>query len=65
MQLAYDEGESWARAATATLYVDGAQVGAGRVEATVRSAFSADETTDLGSDSGRRSPTTCTQGRRR
>jgi hypothetical protein len=34
-----------------TLYVDGDPVGEGRVEATVPMLFSADETTDLGSDS--------------
>jgi hypothetical protein len=34
-----------------TLFVDGAEVGAGRVEMTVPMLFSADETTDVGSDS--------------
>ena len=36
---------------TSTLYVDGAKVGEGRVDATVPMIFSGDETTDLGSDS--------------
>jgi hypothetical protein len=35
-----------------TLYVDGAKAGEGRVEATVPLIFSADETTDVGSDGG-------------
>ena len=39
-----------ARAGTATLYLDGEKVGEGRVEATVPMVFSADETTDIGSD---------------
>ena len=43
---------AWARAATATLYVDGAKVGDGRVDATVPMLFSADETTDVGTDGG-------------
>jgi hypothetical protein len=34
-----------------TLYVDGQQVGEGRVESTVPAVFSADETLDLGRDS--------------
>ena len=34
------------------LYVDGDQVGTGRVEATVPNVYSADETTDLGEDTG-------------
>ena len=42
----------WARAAPSTLYVDGTQVGEGRVDATVPMMFSADETTDVGTDSG-------------
>ena len=41
----------WARAATSTLYLDGDEVGEGRVDATVPMLFSADETTDVGSDS--------------
>ncbi|HEY9378889.1 MAG TPA: hypothetical protein VIQ02_17575, partial [Jiangellaceae bacterium] len=35
---------------TATLFVDGEKVGDGRVDATVPMLFSADETTDVGSD---------------
>jgi arylsulfatase len=34
-----------------TLFLDGAKVGEGRVDATQPMAFSADETTDVGSDS--------------
>ena len=37
---------------TATLYVDGAQVGDGRIDATVPMLFSGDETTDVGTDGG-------------
>jgi arylsulfatase len=40
-----------AKGGDATLYVDGDQVGEGRVEHTVPMLFSADETTDLGHDS--------------
>ena len=40
-----------ARAARSTLYLDGDKVGEGRVDATVPMVFSADETTDVGSDS--------------
>ena len=36
--------------ARSTLFVDGEQVGEGRVEGTVPMLFSADETTDVGSD---------------
>ena len=39
-----------ARAATVSLYVDGAKTGEGRVEGTVPMIFSADETCDVGSD---------------
>ena len=39
-----------AKGGTATLFVDGTQVGEGRVDATVPMAFSADETCDVGSD---------------
>jgi arylsulfatase len=35
-----------------TLYVDGTKVGDGRVDATVPMVFSADETADVGSDTG-------------
>jgi arylsulfatase len=51
VEFAYDGG-GLGKGGTATLYLDGEQVGEGRVEATVPMAFSADETTDLGADSG-------------
>jgi arylsulfatase A-like enzyme len=50
VEFAYDGG-GLGKGGTATLYVDGDKVGEGRVEATVPMLFSADETTDLGSDS--------------
>ena len=49
MEFAYDGG-GLAKGGTVTLYVDGAQVGEGRVEGTVPMIFSGDETTDVGSD---------------
>ena len=49
MEFAYDGG-GLGKGGTVTLYVDGAKVGEGRVEGTVPMAFSADETTDVGSD---------------
>ena len=51
MEFAYDGG-GLGKGGTVTLYVDGAKVGEGRVDATVPMLFSADETTDVGSDSG-------------
>jgi hypothetical protein len=51
MEFAYDGG-GLAKGGTVTLYVDGEQVGEGRVEAIVPMAYSADETCDLGFDSG-------------
>jgi arylsulfatase len=51
MEFAYDGG-GLGKGGTAALYLDGAKVGEGRVEATVPMAFSADETCDVGSDSG-------------
>jgi len=51
MEFAYDGG-GLGKGGTATLFVDGTKVGEGRVDATVPMVFSADETTDLGSDSG-------------
>ena len=51
MEFAYDGG-GLGKGGTASLYLDGEQVGEGRVEATVPMAFSADETLDIGSDSG-------------
>jgi arylsulfatase len=47
-EFAYDGGLG--KGGTITLYVDGQKVGEGRVDATVPMLFSADETTDLGSD---------------
>jgi arylsulfatase len=48
-EFAYDGG-GLAKGGTVSLYVDGAKVGEGRVDATQPMAFSADETTDVGSD---------------
>jgi arylsulfatase A-like enzyme len=50
MEFAYDGG-GLGKGGTVTLYMDGAEAGQGRVEATVPMLFSADETTDVGSDS--------------
>jgi hypothetical protein len=49
-EFAYDGG-GLAKGGTVTLYVDGTKVGEGRVNATQPMVFSADETTDVGSDS--------------
>ena len=49
MEFAYDGG-GHGKGGTGTLYLDGDQVGHGRVEATQPMIFSADETTDLGAD---------------
>jgi len=49
MEFAYDGG-GLAKGGTVTLYLDGAQVCEGRVEATVPLIFSADETADVGRD---------------
>jgi arylsulfatase len=51
MEFAYDGG-GLAKGGTVTLYVDGDKVGEGRVEGTVPMAFSMDETTDVGRDTG-------------
>ena len=51
MEFAYDGG-GLARGGTATLYVDGARVGRGRIERTHPFGFSLDETTDVGCDLG-------------
>ena len=51
MELAYDGG-GLAKGGDVTLYHDGEQVGSGRVEATQAMIFSADETTDIGYESG-------------
>lgn len=51
LEFAYDGG-GLGKGGTADLYVDGTQVGTGRVDATVPMVFSADETLDVGSDTG-------------
>ena len=51
MEFAYDGG-GLAKGGDVTLYYDGTAVGAGRVEATQPMIFSADETTDIGYESG-------------
>jgi arylsulfatase len=56
MEFAYDGG-GLAKGGNVTLYYDGDPVGTGRVEATQAMIFSADETTDIGYESG----TTVTQ----
>jgi arylsulfatase len=50
MEFAYDGG-GVGKGGIVALFVDGEQVGEGRVEGTVPMLFSADETTDVGSDS--------------
>lgn len=50
MEFAYDGG-GLAKGGSVALYLDGAKVGEGRVEGTVPMMFSADETTDVGTDS--------------
>jgi arylsulfatase len=49
MEFAYDGG-GLAKGGNVTLYCDGAEIGNGRVEITQPMIFSADETTDIGSD---------------
>ena len=51
MEFAYDGG-GLAKGGNVTLYYDGQSVGTGRVEATQPMIFSADETTDIGYESG-------------
>jgi arylsulfatase A-like enzyme len=51
VEFAYDGG-GLGKGGTATLYLDGAPVGDGRIDATVPMMFSGDETTDVGSDGG-------------
>jgi arylsulfatase len=51
MEFAYDGG-GLAKGGDVTLYHDGTEVGRGRVEATQPMVFSADETTDIGYESG-------------
>jgi arylsulfatase A-like enzyme len=50
MEFVYDGG-GLGKGGMITLFVDGKPVGQGRVDATVPMVFSADETTDIGSDS--------------
>ncbi|SDT60663.1 arylsulfatase [Jiangella sp. DSM 45060] len=51
MEFSYDGG-GLGKGGTATLYVDGREAGSGRIDATVPMLFSADETADVGHDSG-------------
>jgi arylsulfatase A-like enzyme len=51
MEFAYDGG-GLAKGGDVTLFVDGDKVGEGRVNATVPMVYSADETCDVGSDTG-------------
>jgi hypothetical protein len=51
MEFAYDGG-GLAKGGDVTLYFDGTTVGTGRVGATQPLIFSADETTDIGYESG-------------
>ena len=51
MEFAYDGG-GLGKGGDVTLFLDGTEVGSGRVDMTVPMVFSADETTDVGSDSG-------------
>jgi arylsulfatase len=46
------EGGGLGKGGTVTLYLDGEAVGSGHVDSTVPMVFSADETTDLGEDTG-------------
>jgi arylsulfatase len=50
-EFAYDGG-GLGKGGTVALFVDGTKVGEGRIEGTVPMLFSADETLDIGSDSG-------------
>jgi arylsulfatase len=50
VEFAYDGG-GLGKGGNVTLYLDGSQVGEGRIDATVPMLFSADETTDTGTDS--------------
>jgi arylsulfatase len=51
MEFAYDGG-GLAKGGTASLYVDGEKIGEGRIDATVPMIYSADETCDVGLDTG-------------
>jgi arylsulfatase len=62
MEFAYDGG-GLAKGGNVTLYVDGKSVGTGRVEQTEPLVFSADETCDIGNETG--SPVTTDYSRRK
>jgi arylsulfatase len=51
LEFTYDGG-GLGKGGTATLFLDGTQVGEGRLDGTVPLIFSGDETTDLGQDTG-------------
>ena len=51
MEFTYD-GDGLGKGGGVTLFLDGSEIGSGRVEMTVPMVFSADETTDVGSDGG-------------
>jgi arylsulfatase len=51
MEFAYDGG-GLAKGGTVSLYIDGNKVGEGRVDATIPMLYSADETCDIGEDTG-------------
>jgi arylsulfatase len=51
MEFVYDGG-GLGKGGTATLYVDGKKVGAGRIENTAMAVFSADDGCDVGRDTG-------------
>ena len=51
MEFTYDGG-GLAKGGDVVLYIDGDRIGVGRVGATVPMLFSADETCDIGSDTG-------------
>ena len=63
MEFAYDGG-GLAKGGDVTLYVDGEQVGEGRVEATVPMIFSADETATSAGHRVAGEPTTTAHGQR-
>ena len=49
-EFAYEGGQEMGKGGTGTLFVDGQKVAEGRIENTVSSVFSADETADVGAD---------------
>jgi arylsulfatase A-like enzyme len=51
MEFAY-EGQGLGKGGTATLYLDGVEVGSGKVAATAAAVFSADDTCDVGRENG-------------